>query len=135
MKTRKSNIVPLKEARIVRHSRPASPVGDEHLVMAAIERHRRAVTAFDRTGESTHEEAIAFAEEMAARRKMLRRAPSTLPGLQALLEYVLRESNRKKEPFFDNDDQTMDFLRSVYASVACISSRIGIAPRGKAVQS
>ncbi len=101
------NVITLESAR-----------GSESSIAALIHRHRRATTEFSRSREGGRKEKIAVAEEEAARRELLATSPRTLQGLRMLLQYFLDESNRRRKPFFENDREIVDFLRSIYAFAA-----------------
>jgi hypothetical protein len=49
----------------------------------------------------------------AARADLANTAPSTLAGLVAYLDFVLAQSCDLGQLFFDDDDETRDFIRSL----------------------
>jgi hypothetical protein len=62
-----------------------------------------------------------------AREDLANTVPATLPGLVAYLDYVIAESEGLSSPdlevfFFDGEDETLDFVRSLARSVRTICS-------------
>jgi hypothetical protein len=63
---------------------------------------------------------------VAARQELANTAPTTLPGIVAYLDYVLTEGEKLSSPewevfFFDGEEETLDFVRSLRRSAATMA--------------
>jgi len=115
-------------------------------IFAAIEKERALNTAFlarcryeddlveagvklaPASGEDsrTPEMVAAVNAAVVARQELANTAPTTLSGLVAYIDYVLTESEKLSSPglevfFFDGEEETLDFVRSLWRSAATMA--------------
>lgn len=115
-----------------------SPSSDP--IFAAIEKHRTAFAAFiahseyeDDLEEKGHEltpapgdnrtsEMVAVVTaSRTARAELAETVPTTMAGMSAYFDYLLAESEKAEEPLFVEEDDTMDFIRSLARAAKLIA--------------
>lgn len=77
----------------------------------------------DEDGEygRTSEMVAAVDASIASRQELANTVPTTLPGLVAHLDYVLVESAKLGVLFFDGEEETLDFIQSLWRSATALA--------------